>query len=120
MWNRACYGQAIMVRLTVSLTVLASDVQGILATLRYLIGSTQLETGCLGCSVWADANTIVHYKEEWATEEDVRRRVGSTGFTSVLAVLEWAREPPLVRFEFVTTTRGLDYVEEVREKNFAR
>ena len=109
-----------MVRLTVSLTVSAGDVQGILTALRYLIGSTQLEPGCLGCAVWADVTPSVHYKEEWATEEDARRHVGSAGFTSLLAVLELAQEPPLVRFEFVTTTRGLDYVAEVRQENLAR
>ncbi|HEY7448463.1 MAG TPA: hypothetical protein VH702_09950 [Vicinamibacterales bacterium] len=105
-----------MVRLTVSLTVLASDVQGMLTALRYLIGSTRLETGCLNCSAWADANAILHYEEEWATEEDIRRHVRSASFTSLLAVLELAREPPLVRFEFVKTTRGLDYVAEVRQE----
>jgi quinol monooxygenase YgiN len=112
--------QSDMVRLTVSLTVSASEVQGMLAALRYLIGSTQLETGCLNCAAWADANSIVHYEEEWATEDDTRRHVRSPAFTSLLAVLELAREPPLVRFEFVTTTRGLDYVAEIRHENQAR
>jgi quinol monooxygenase YgiN len=109
-----------MVRLTVLLTVSASDVQGTLAALRYLMGSTQLEPGCLGCSAWVEGNTLVHYDEEWATEQDARRHVRSEGFTSLLAVVELAREPPLVRFEFVTTTRGLDYVAEVRQENHAR
>jgi hypothetical protein len=43
----------------------------------------------------------------------MRRRVRSDGFTSVLAVVEAAQEP-LVQFDFVTATRGLDYVAEVR------
>ena len=55
----------------------------------------------------------MRYAEEWATEADMRRRVRSDGFTAVLAVVEAAQEP-LVQFDFVTTTRGLDYVEEVR------
>jgi quinol monooxygenase YgiN len=109
-----------MVRLTVLLTVAASDVQGTLAALRYLIGSTQLEPGCLSCSAWVEGTTLVHYDEEWATEQDARRHVRSEGFTSLLAVLELAREQPFVRFEFVTTTRGLDYVAEVRQENHAR
>lgn len=55
----------------------------------------------------------MRYVEEWATEEDMRRRVQSDSFTSLLAVMESA-EKPEVQFDFVTTTRGLDYVEEAR------
>ena len=43
----------------------------------------------------------------------MRRRVRSEGFTSLLAILESATEPR-VQFDFVTMTRGLDYVAEAR------
>jgi quinol monooxygenase YgiN len=109
-----------MVRLSVTLSTSASAVHDILSALRYLIGSTRLEPGCLSCSAWADANTAVHYEEEWATEADARRHVAAAGFTSLLAVMESAQAPPLVRFEFVTRTRGLDYVAEVRHDNNVR
>jgi hypothetical protein len=33
----------------------------------------------------------------------------------VLELLESVREPPHVQFDFVSTTRGLDYVAEVRQ-----
>jgi hypothetical protein len=56
----------------------------------------------------------VHYLEEWETEADVRRRVRSARFTSLLAVIESAQERPRVQFDFVTSTRGLDYVAQVR------
>jgi hypothetical protein len=58
----------------------------------------------------------VHYAEEWATDADMRRRIGSSRFTSLLAVLESAREAPRVQFDFVSTSRGLDYVAEVRHE----
>ena len=103
-----------MVRLSVTICASASTVHAILSALRYLIWSTRLEPGCLSCSVWADPNESVHYEEAWATEADARRHVASAGFTSLLAVMEAAQEPPIVRFEFVTRTRGLDYVAEVR------
>jgi quinol monooxygenase YgiN len=104
-----------MVRLSVTLAESATAVQDVLTALRYLIGNTRLERGCLSCSAWADANTIVHYEEEWETEADARRHVRTSGFTSLLVVMETAQEPPLVRFEFVTKVRGLDYVAEVRD-----
>jgi hypothetical protein len=57
----------------------------------------------------------VHYVEEWATEEDMRARVRSDRFTSLLSVVETAREAT-VHFDFVTQTRGLEYVAEVRSQ----
>ena len=87
-----------------------------LDALRSLLVSTRLARGCLGCQAWreADDETTLHYAEEWATEPDMRRRVLSERFTSLLAIMEAAIEPPRVQFDFITITRGLDYVEEVR------
>jgi hypothetical protein len=59
----------------------------------------------------------VRYVEEWATEEAMRRRVRSDRFTLLLEVLESASEAPGVQFDFVTETRGLDYVAEVRYRD---
>lgn len=104
-----------MVRLTVAFTAASSrSVQELLDALRFLITGTRLEEGCCGCSAWAEPDSTVHYVEEWETEADVQRRVRSPRFTSLLAVMEAARESPRVQFDFVTRTRGLDYVAEVR------
>ena len=103
-----------MVRLTVALTAAsARGAQNLLDALRFLSVSARLESGCLGCSAWMDSDSTVRYAEEWATEADIRRRVRSESFTSLLAVVESAQEPQ-VQFDFVTATRGLDFVAEVR------
>jgi hypothetical protein len=57
----------------------------------------------------------VHYLEEWATEQDMQRRVRSDTFTSVLGIVEAAERTPEVRFDFLSSTRGLDYITEIRE-----
>jgi quinol monooxygenase YgiN len=103
-----------MVRLTVALDpTSARCAQDFLDAFRFLVLGTRLESGCLGCSAWTDPDATVRYVEEWLTENDMRRRVRSEGFTSLLSIVESARDPR-VQFDFVTTTRGLDYVEEVR------
>lgn len=104
-----------MVKLNVTLRATsARDAFELLETLRFLMASTRLEPGCLDCSAWTERDSSVHYGESWATEADARRRVRSTGFTSLLGVMECASAPPLVRFDFVAQTRGLDFVAEVR------
>ena len=104
-----------MVRLSVAFSAASGrSIQELLEALRFLITGTRLEAGCCGCSAWAEPDATVHYVEEWETEADMRCRVRSPRFTSLLAVMESAREPPRVHFDFVTRTRGLDYVAEVR------
>jgi len=104
-----------MVRLTIALSASSARVaQDLLETLRFVVLSTRVEPGCLGCTAWTDPDLTVRYAEHWATEEDMRRRVRSNGFTSLLSVVEAGAEPR-VEFDFVTATRGLDYVAEVRE-----
>jgi quinol monooxygenase YgiN len=105
-----------MVRLTVMLRPSARGVHDLVDAFRFLMVSTRLDAGCIGCTVWTEPDSSVHYVEEWASEADMRRRVGSERFTSVLALLESVREPPYVQFDFVVATRGLDYVEEVRRR----
>ncbi|HEY2432268.1 MAG TPA: hypothetical protein VGI12_06305 [Vicinamibacterales bacterium] len=90
------------------------DASELLETLRFLMASTRLESGCLDCEAWTEREATVRYSESWGTEADARRRVRSTGFTSLLGVMECASAPPMVRFDFVAQSRGLDYVEEIR------
>ena len=105
-----------MVRLNVTLNAASvRDAENLVEGLRFQVPGTQLETGCIGCSTWLGPDSIVHYVEDWATEADIRRRVLSDRFTSLLAVVEAAAKAD-VQFDFVTETRGLEYVFEVREQ----
>lgn len=104
-----------MIRLTVSIKTWASIEDKLLDALHYLRVGTQLEPGCLRCAVWSEPDANIHYIEEWETEADLTRHVRSQRFTSLLGVLESAPEQPQVRFDFVTSTRGLEYVAELRQ-----
>ena len=105
-----------MVRLSVTLSARsAQSGEELLAALRFLITATQLEPGCKGCSAWAEPNSTVHYLEQWESEADMRRRVRSPRFTSLLAVMESAEEQPDVQFDFVSRTRGIEWVAEIRD-----
>jgi hypothetical protein len=105
-----------VVHLAVMLATPACGSQPIVHELRFLSLPVRIEPDCLGCWVWVDdyEEIAVRYVEQWTTEEAMRRRVRSAGFTHLLEVLEYAREAPRVQFDFVTATRGLDYVADVR------
>jgi hypothetical protein len=103
-----------MVRLSVALQANSvRSAEGLLEACRFLSVNTRYDPGCVECSAWLEPDSIVRYTELWATEPDMRRRVRSDSFTSLLGIVESAREAA-VQFDFVTSTRGLDYVEEVR------
>jgi hypothetical protein len=103
-----------MVRLTVSLVASARSAPRLMHALRSLTPPLRLRPGHLGCNTWMDSDHTVHYQEDWATEPDMRDRVVSDGFTRLLSVIEASEGLPEVQFNFVTKTRGLDYVAEVR------
>jgi hypothetical protein len=105
-----------MVRLSITLTAGSPrGTESLIEGLRYQMASTELERGCLGCGAWTAVDYTVHYFEDWESESAVRRRVLSDRFTSLLAVVESASKAH-VQFDFVTDTRGLEYVFEVREQ----
>jgi quinol monooxygenase YgiN len=114
--EQAMLNRHTMVRLTVALSAASMRAaDDLLEAFHFLVVGTRLERGCLGCSTWIDPDSTVHYVEEWATEEDMRARVRSQRFTSLLAIVESAKEAN-VHFDFVTKTRGLEYVAEVRNE----
>jgi hypothetical protein len=103
-----------MVRLRVALHASsASRARDFLDALRYIALGTRCNQECLSASAWVDPDSRVHYVEEWSTEPEMRRRVRSESFIPLLAVVESACNPE-VHFDFVSETRGLEYVAEAR------
>ena len=112
--ERTVLRQRHMVRLTVAFTAPSPRAcQELLDALRFLESVTRLQPGCITCSNWTEPDLTLHHVEEWETEADMRRRVREDEFTSLLEMVEAAREPR-VQFDFIAATRGLDYVAEVR------
>ena len=104
-----------MVRLDVVLTARSPrDVDRLLEALRFVVAETRLLQGCSDSSAWADPNLTVHYSASWASDEALRQHVQSPLFTSLLAIVESLGMPPRLQFDFVSHSRGLDYVAEVR------
>ena len=106
-----------MVRLAVALAATGYATGQVVHALRLLASPTRVEPGCLSCRVWTDDSDepTVRYVEEWATEDAMRLRVRSARFTRLLEVLESSLAPPCVQFDFITETRGLEYVAEIRD-----
>jgi len=57
---------------------------------------------------------VIHYTEEWSSEDDLTRQLRSNTFAVLLELMERASEYPTVEFFLAGSTRGLDYAEEIR------
>jgi hypothetical protein len=52
--------------------------------------------------------------EEWETPEQLERHMRSARYERLLAVMEASAERPVLRYDQIASTRGLDYLEAVR------
>lgn len=106
------------VRMSVEWVVRPEQGRGMLSALQVLMTRTRHEPGCLSCSLETEVvdNVTVRLREDWETEEDLKRHVRSEQFVTLAGLLEAASEAPKVRFELETATCGLEWAQAVRRR----
>ncbi len=105
-----------MIHLVLRIIADPKGVQPMIQALRSLMLPIQLDRGCGGCHLYADVGEAgsLLYVEEWATRRDLEREMRSDRFTRMLSVMESSPMAPVLEFRFVSQTRGLEYIAEVR------
>ena len=81
-----------------------------------LVRRARQDRGCLHadlCQVVGQPHHLL-VRSDWSDENALKRYVRSRDFTQLLAILDMAVEPPALEFTLGGTTRGLDYVAEIR------
>ena len=88
----------------------------VLKTLRRVMGPTEVQPGCIRCRIYQDVDNpnALTYVEEWESEEALTNHVRSDSYKGLLSVLDLSSKEPSVKFQTVSSTMGLDFVEEVR------
>jgi quinol monooxygenase YgiN len=76
----------------------------------------RMNNGCTESRLSVDARDArtFYYEEDWASREDLEREILSERFTRLLAIVETASEKPVLEFNFVSETRGIHYIGEIR------
>lgn len=91
----------------------------IVVALHSLATESRAFPGCLGCLVSSNIGEhgTVRYVETWENEGDLRRRLLADRFLHLTSLMETedAIHPPEIEFNLASTTRGFDFVREVRE-----
>ena len=76
----------------------------------------QAAPGFIACRLFKEvdeADTIC-YVEEWRTAYDLNRQIRTSHYTRLMSLMEGAAEPPVLRMNWITDVKGLEYVELVR------
>lgn len=81
-----------------------------------LVERTQVSPGCLGCYVYRDVreSRVLLYEQWWESKEDLDRHLRSALYQQVVLVMEMAEEFPVVRFNEISRTSGMETVAKSR------
>lgn len=81
------------------------------------LGPISVEPGCIRCKLYQDAGDPNRFclETRWKTNEELVRHLRSEEYRNLLILLESSKEPPVIEFHDVAETRGLEFVEIVRQ-----
>ena len=81
-----------------------------------LVERTRVRPGCLGCEMYQDLRErhVLLLEEWWETQADLDRHLRSDAYGRVILVMEMATEHPLIRFNEISHSTGLETVERAR------
>jgi quinol monooxygenase YgiN len=71
---------------------------------------------CIFCRICEDAleDNILQFEEMWRSEEELERHLRSDEYRKVLLVLEMALKQPEIRFETISSSKGIETIEKAR------
>lgn len=104
-----------MILSTLKMIVLPERRRDLLETMRGMFEPVRVERGCLSYRLYEDvenSNTFI-LLEEWATQEDIERHISKDSQRQILALMDILSEQPEFRFHTVSSTAGMDLIENV-------
>ncbi len=105
-----------MIMTTLAVAVESGRREEIMKIFWLLLGPVRAEPGCQGCRLYeevGDENMFL-YVEEWDTQENLERHMRSARYERLLAIMETSAGPPTLRYDVVSCSRGMEYLEAVR------
>jgi quinol monooxygenase YgiN len=94
------------------------DVDRAVRLLLSVRGSIHRKRGCRACEVGMEASdaSLVHYREEWESEEFFHHHVQSEEFRRVLIAVDMCCEEPRIMVGNLSGQIGMAYLLKVREE----
>jgi quinol monooxygenase YgiN len=72
--------------------------------------------GCLSCHFYGDLQEkdVLMLTEVWSAEEAMNLHLRSEDYRNLLLVLEMSLKPPEIRFDVISSSRGMKTIEKAR------
>jgi len=88
----------------------------LLTLLRSVQGPIQTQPHNQACQMYEEDgfDGAVLYLERWSSETEFKRHVRSDVYRRILTAIELSRKPPEIVFDYVTSSRGIDLIEDLR------
>jgi quinol monooxygenase YgiN len=102
---------------SVDMRFLSKDLALGLRLLTSVRGNILAKRRCRACDVSVEAadEGVVHYREEWESEEAFREHVQSEEFRRVLIAMDLCCEEPLIEVGSLARHGGMEYLRTLRE-----
>jgi quinol monooxygenase YgiN len=115
-----------LITATVKMRVTREDRKMVLELISSIVGPTRAQPGCLSCLTYQDVKNqnIIIYEEKWKRQADLERHIRSNRYLNILSAIDMSSEPPEIRFDTITGTRGMEFIKAIRggtenKENFA-
>jgi quinol monooxygenase YgiN len=86
----------------------------VLEVLRSIQGSVLAQPGCSGCDILEEqgAKHAILLLERWESDAALTAHIRSEAYRRILGACELSGAPPEFRFDVVSTTQGIERVEQ--------
>ena len=90
----------------------------VLSILRSVQGPIQAQPHCRSCRVYEEdgLEEAILYMERWDSEPEFERHIRSESYRRILAAVEFSRNPPEISFDFISSTKGMELIEALRQE----
>ncbi len=87
-----------------------------LKILRSIAEQCRDDLGCISSRIYGDLqeNNVLLFEEIWKTEKDLDRHIRSKEYLNLLLVVEMAVKQPEIRFDSISSSRGIETIEKAR------
>ena len=105
-----------MILATIRMVIPSRKSGEVLKTLRSMAAQCSAEPGCLSCHIYGDLQKkdVLMLEEIWRSRKELDLHLRSDEFRNVLLVLEMALEDPEIRFGTISSSTGIETIEEAR------
>jgi quinol monooxygenase YgiN len=105
-----------MIDVTIKMSVPSDKRLEVLQTIKSLLDPIRNEPGCLSCccSVDAEAENIIIFRQAWKSNEDLDAHLKSDHFSILLGAMKLLCIEPEVRFNTIASTAGEEAITAVR------